>query len=256
MPRVVSLVPSMTETALGLGLGSDELVGRTSFCVHPRAAVRQIPPLGGTKTPRLRRILQLAPDLVLMDRDENRREDADVLRQAGIDLFVADVAHLDSVEELLLQLGERLGRPLEGKEAAARLAHAREPLGHRRSPPLRALPLVWHQPLMAVAPDSYCGALLREAGFEVPRLGPVRYPAVDIDGLAAARIDLLLLPDEPHRFTVAEGEALQAAIAARGAAAPLVRHLDGKDLFWYGVRTPAALGAMRQLARLVQAGGG
>ena len=80
----------------------------------------------------------------------------------------------------------------------------------------RAAALVWHEPLMAVGPNCYCGALLREAGFDVPRLGEGRYPQSPVDALAAANLDVLLLPDEPHRFTPAEGEGLRAAIAAQG----------------------------------------
>jgi ABC-type Fe3+-hydroxamate transport system substrate-binding protein len=48
-PRIVSLVPSLTELLFALGLGP-RVVGRTGFCVHPRDAVRAVPKVGGTSS--------------------------------------------------------------------------------------------------------------------------------------------------------------------------------------------------------------
>src|SRR5574341_2544746 len=81
--RIVSLCPSLTELVFDLGLG-DSLVGRTKFCVHPAPQVEEIEKLGGTKNPKIARIIELAPDIVLMNEEENRLEDAEALRAAGI----------------------------------------------------------------------------------------------------------------------------------------------------------------------------
>jgi ABC-type Fe3+-hydroxamate transport system substrate-binding protein len=254
MLRVVSLVPSLTETAFGLGLGPEEIVGRTSFCVHPQPLVREIPVMGGTKTPRMRRILALAPDLILMDRDENRHQDAVELQRAGIELFVADLPGAAEVEPMLLQLGERLGRAASAREQVRRLREAREAAALARSARrrIRCLPLVWHRPLMTAAPDRYCGGLLGEAGFEVPRVGDARYPEVTIEQIATLGVDLLLLPSEPHKFTAEEGEKLRESVLAAGGRPVRIRLIDGEDLFWYGVRTAPALAGLTELARELQ----
>ncbi|TFG91579.1 MAG: hypothetical protein E4H11_10640, partial [Myxococcales bacterium] len=85
--RIVSLVPSLSEALFALGLG-DRLVGVTDWCVHPRALVAPLPKVGGTKNPSLARIAELAPDLVLANREENRRRDVEALEARGIDVWV------------------------------------------------------------------------------------------------------------------------------------------------------------------------
>src|ERR671914_2210003 len=86
--RLVSLCPSLTELVFDLGRG-DDLVGRTKFCVHPAGRVERIESVGGTKNPKVARIVELAPDLVLLNEEENRREDADALAAAGVRCHVS-----------------------------------------------------------------------------------------------------------------------------------------------------------------------
>ena len=81
--RIVSLCPSLTELAFDLGRG-DELVGITDYCVHPANRVVSLEKVGGTKTPDVARIVALRPDIVLMNEEENRVEDADELHEAGV----------------------------------------------------------------------------------------------------------------------------------------------------------------------------
>ena len=81
--RIVSLCPSLTELVFDLGLG-DELVGVTKFCVHPSEGVAAIEKVGGTKDPKVERIVGLEPTVVLLNEEENRVEDADALRDAGV----------------------------------------------------------------------------------------------------------------------------------------------------------------------------
>ena len=102
-PRIVSLVPSSTETLLSLGA---PVTACTRFCEQPG-----IPHVGGTKNPDIERIIELAPDFVVMDREENRREDADTLAAAGIELFVSDVTTVDAAEQVVIDLADRAGRP-------------------------------------------------------------------------------------------------------------------------------------------------
>lgn len=71
-PRIVSLVPSLTETLFAFSLG-EAVVGRTGFCIHP-AEVRDLPKVGGTKDVRLERLFALEPTHVIANVDENRRE--------------------------------------------------------------------------------------------------------------------------------------------------------------------------------------
>ena len=140
-PRIVSLVPSLTELLFALQLG-DRIVGRTSFCVHPAPEVDEIPRIGGTKTPRLDKISALAPTHVLVNIDENRREDVEALAAAGVEPVVT---HPLSVDDNLA-LYELLGWVFERVELAEQLAGefraARQRLAEQRAqsePPRRAL---------------------------------------------------------------------------------------------------------------------
>ena len=81
--RIVSLCPSLTELVFDLGHG-DALVGRTKFCVHPADRVDRVEKVGGTKNPKIDRIITLAPDLVLLNEEENRREDAEALAMGPV----------------------------------------------------------------------------------------------------------------------------------------------------------------------------
>lgn len=235
--RVVSLVPSLTESAIGLGLGPDELLGRTAFCISPADIVAGIKVVGGTKTPSLRRVLALRPDVVLVDRDENRLEDAQALEAAGVPLFVADVAGPESVPTLLRGLGGAIGRGGEGAAAAKLLETTLCEFASQResgSPRGRAAILVWRDPWIAVAPDRYAAGMLRALGYEIPRLGDGPYPRVTLDDLAAARLDLIALPDEPYAFGDSDARELS-SVSPRF----LLGH--GQDLLWYGTRTAPAL---------------
>lgn len=229
--RVVSLVPSLTEavavTAPGL------LVGVTDWCSHPPGldAVR----IGGTKNPDLAAVLELRPDLVLANEEENRGPDLAALRRAGVDVLETEVRDLDQAFrelERVLVAGCSLPAPRwldEAREAWA----AAEPL-----PPLRAVVPVWRRPWMVLGRDTFAGDLLARLGVEnVYAAHAERYPRVPVEELRSVGAQAVVLPDEPYRFTADDGPE-----AFPGLPAALV---DGRHLTWYGpslVTAPAALG--------------
>lgn len=244
-PRVVSLVPSLTETALALGLDAGRLVGRTAWCVEPAEQLEAVPVVGGTKTPSLRSILKRRPDLVLLDREENRRETFEALEEAGIRTFVARVTQVADVPPMLEELGEALGRGEAGRAFAQEVLQTRQQVQESLAglgPGPLALPLIWHEPLMALARSRYGGDLVAQTGFRLPDLrDPGGYPRTTPGELAQAGVELLLLTSEPHEFTREEGEALADAVAAAGARRPRARLVDGQALTWFGARTAQGL---------------
>ncbi len=246
-PRVVSLVPSLTETVTALG-GAGLLAGRTAFCPRVRGAEGPVPAVGGTKTPDLERIVALRPDLVLLDRDENRREDAEALAKAGIELLVARVEDPADVPPLLRELGRRLGLP-RGDEEAAALEEALASLPAPPADPPRALVPAWRDPWILVARETYAGRLLGRLGLAVVPAGPPRYPRVPLGEAAALEPAVVLLPSEPYAFTRDAAAPLIDAVARRRAAPPRAVPVDGRDLFWYGTRTREALPRLAALLR-------
>ena len=238
--RIVSLCPSLTELVFDLGRG-DGLVGITRWCVHPRSGVETIEKVGGTKNPDVGRIVELAPDLVLLNREENRREDAAALSDAGLSCHVSMPRTAAETAEMVESIGEALGRDREGA-AIAKSIRRRAAAAERRAanrPPLRFAYLIWRRPWMAAGADTYAHALLELAGGTnvfADRAG--RYPEVEAADLAAAAPAVVLLSTEPFAFTSEHADELA---AASGLPRSIFRIADGEYLSWHGSRTPAGI---------------
>ncbi|WP_309054279.1 helical backbone metal receptor [Streptomyces sp.] len=234
--RVVSLVPSLTEAVAVSAPGV--LVGATDWCVRP--AGLDVVRIGGTKNPDVAAVTALAPDLVLANEEENRAPDLDALRAAGLPVLVTEIRTLDQglreLDRVLAACGTRT-RPrwLDEAESAWR---AVTPDG-----PRTAVVPIWRRPWMVLGRATFAGDLLARLG--VRNLygdHPERYPRVPLDELRAAAPDLVVLPDEPYRFTREDGPE-----AFPGTAAALV---DGRMLTWYG---PSLAEAPRALSRALRA---
>jgi len=235
--RIVSLCPSLTELVFDLGRG-DDLVGITQFCVHPEDRVGAVEKVGGTKNPKLARILELAPDLVLFNEEENRREDYDHLREAG--LAVLNSFPKDSLETaaMVREIGAALERAPEAEAIARDIEErtARVRAAAEGRAPVRFAYLIWRKPWMSVNADTFASALLSQAGgLNVFADEAERYPTIDLDRLAAAKPDLVLLCTEPFLFGP---EHVEEVAAATGLDPARVRIADGEYLSWHGSRTP------------------
>lgn len=243
-PRIVSLVPSLTELVCDLGL-ADCLVGRTAFCVHPERLLENVPRIGGTKTPKLERIIELAPTHVLVNVDENRREDAEWLADRVPVLVVTHPIEVEDHFELFARLGALWDRGAQARQLSLRLGDALDRLSVRSYDPIQLAYLIWSDPWMTIAPDTYIARMLARVGLiNVPVRGSVeRYPAVASERLAASDVSALLLSSEPCRFKVSDRRRLLALSAlgeARGPRIPILG-IDGEMCSWYGSRVIQAL---------------
>lgn len=241
--RVVSLVPSLTEAVAATGPGL--LVGATDWCTHP--ADLDVARIRGTKNPDVAAILELAPDLVLANQEENRLPDLDALRAAGVAVYVTDIRTVDGAVASLGRMLDACGLAEPGWLREARDAWAAvTPLEPRR----RAVVPIWRKPWMAVGSDTFTGAVLHRLGVDnVLADDPERYPRIDPKDLPEH--DLAVLPDEPYLFTADDGPE-----AFPGAPAVLV---SGRLLTWYGPSLveaarvlPAALVRSARHGRLVR----
>jgi ABC-type Fe3+-hydroxamate transport system substrate-binding protein len=216
--QVVSLVPSVTETLVEWGVVP---VACTRFCEQP-----DLRHVGGTKNPDVEAIVELHPDLVVMDREENRREDHDRLVEAGLDVLATAVVDLGDVEPTLRELARRVGAP------------APPPLPSRPAAPVssRAFVPIWRRPWMALGTPTYGTSLLRAMGIENVYLDRGAYPEVDLEDAAARGPDLVIAPSEPYPFA-------ERHVTELSSVAPVVL-VDGKDLVWWGARTGPAVGRL------------
>ncbi len=264
--RVVSLVPSITETLLAWEV---PVVACTRFCEQP--GLRTV---GGTKDPDVAAIVALAPDVVVVDREENRRDDADALRAAGVAVHVTHVTHIGQVEATLWALARAVGvdrarvaltpastsdRASTSTRASTRASSSDVPgsgpwLDLRPEPVwATAVVPIWRRPWMVLGPDTYGASVLEALGVRtVPADTAERYPSVDLAQLSApdpnapdlSAPDLVVLPSEPYPF--AERHLAEMHRLLPGSRGVLV---DGRDLLWWGVRTPAALARLRAVLR-------
>ena len=217
--RVASLVPSVTETLSAWGV---EPIACTRFCERPDLAH-----VGGTKNPDIAAIVALRPDLVVMDVEENRREDADALTAAGLTVVALHVDSLTGLPEQMVRLATAVGvdvPPLAIPEPPAAT--------------LRAVVPIWRRPWMTISGATYGSDLLRAIGVVNVFADTDRpYPEVTLDDMAARSPDVVLVPSEPYVFT-------DEHLTELSVVAPTLR-VDGQDLFWWGARTPAAIERLR-----------
>jgi ABC-type Fe3+-hydroxamate transport system substrate-binding protein len=229
--RVVSLVPSVTETLLDWDV---DVIACTRFCEQPA-----LTHVGGTKDPDVAAIVALQPDLVVLDREENRLEDARALIAAGLRVHVTHVRSLSDVPEMEAALAEIVG--------AARTVAGIESAGTVATPWITAFVPIWRRPWMTINAGTYGSSVLAHLGVENVFADHVdAYPVVEIADVVARRPGLVLLPSEPYRFG-----ARHATELTRWLPAVPIMEIDGRDLFWWGARTPAALVRLTEVLRAV-----
>jgi ABC-type Fe3+-hydroxamate transport system substrate-binding protein len=219
--RVVSLVPSLTESISRSAPGL--LVGATDWCTHP--AGLDVTRVGGTKNPDVPAVLELQPDLVVANFEENRPADLEALRAAGIAVWVtAPETVPDALASLARMLAAcRVGRPRWLDEAAAHWQASYD--GPRR----RAFVPIWRKPWMSLGRSTFAGDLLARLGIDhVHADAAERYPRVDLESTRALGVDLVVLPDEPYAFTPDRD-----LDAFAGWDVP-VAFVSGRHLTWYG----------------------
>lgn len=254
--RVMSLVPSITELLLDLGLSTREVIGRTDFCIHPRGVIDRIPAVGGTKSLSVDSVLALEPQLVIAGREENLREAVEELerRGNGLRVFVTDPTDFESAITMIREIGTLVGR---GVQAAALADHIVS-LSLRVDPPTRrsAIYLIWMNPFMTVAPGTFIDDMLKLAGYvnaiwpswlhgrEYKSPEAARYPEIKAADMAALKPRNILLSSEPYPFREDHVEQLRWELAVHDeefAEEVEIELVNGEYFSWYGSRMELAL---------------
>lgn len=222
--RAVSLVPSITESLRAWGV---DPIACTRYCEQP-----DLHHVGGTKNPDIDAIVALAPDVVLVDKVENRREDAEAMEARGLRVVAVDVRTLADVAGEMALIAREVGVDVSGIETETEAAST--VLGSKR-----AFVPIWRRPWMTIGPETYGSTLLEAIGIEnVFGDAPLDFPKTTLEEVAERRPDVVLVPSEPYEFS-------DEHLAELAPIAPVVR-VDGRDLFWWGVRTPDAIRRLRK----------
>ncbi|MCG2792660.1 MAG: helical backbone metal receptor [Weeksellaceae bacterium] len=222
--RIISLVPSITETLFDLGLTSDEIIGRTKFCIHPQELVKNVEIIGGTKNLNLDKIKSLKPDLIIANKEENVKEQVEELIK-DFKVLVTNVETLEDNYYLIKQLGH-----IFEKEENAQFFNLKTyevfdiPKLENR---LKVAYLIWKDPYMTVGGDTFISGILDELGFENWFKNQKRYPEIQLEDLKEA--DLIFLSSEPFPFKEKHISEIHNTCVNQK-----IMVVDGEAFSWYG----------------------
>ncbi len=226
--KIVCLVPSITEYLYALGLDS-EVIGITKFCIHPAEWFRTKKRIGGTKNINTNVILNLEPDLVIANIEENIKEQVDEIAQS-VPVLVTNIKTLDDAYKTLLQIAQIVDKEEKGieiiKEIKAKFSAIK-----KISKSMKVAYLVWQKPYMVVGGDTFISSMLEACGLKNKFQKEKRYTSVDLDQLKDC--DALLLSTEPYPFKDKHIKVLQNELQDKPNPIMLV---DGEMFSWYGSR--------------------
>lgn len=247
--RIVSLVPSITETLFALGAGAS-VVGVTRFCTHPPEQVAGLTKVGGTKNPDLEAILRLRPDVVILNEEENRREDFGWLEEHGLCVYVTAPRTVMDGIDMIDRLGRLTGRSEDGQRLAYALRQQTDRLATdlKHQPRLRVFCPIWRKPWMSFNAETYIDDMLWTCGGEnIFRAKAERYCTVSLDEVAAADPQVVVLPSEPYPFAAKHFVHLKPLAETVAGKMGHLYCVNGMALCWYG---PRIADGLTQLGRL------
>lgn len=224
---IVSLVPSLTELLFDLGLGH-RLVGRTRFCIHPKGSVEKVPIIGGTKNPRLDKIRSLNPDLIIANKEENRREDVEELEK-DFRVMVTEISTIEEAMFAIHDIGWSLGVQGPAKQMIETIRELMEQVP--AEPRMSSAYFIWRDPWMSIGSDTYIHAVMQHWNLENVYADKTRYPKTTLHELSLKKPEIILLSSEPYPFK--ENHIKEVGDACPGSNIVLV---NGEWFSWYGSR--------------------
>lgn len=265
--RVVSLVPSVTESLFDLGLGS-RVVGITDYCIHPAAQLKGLPRVGGTKDVRVQDVVNLQPDLVIANKEENTRAVVEALQAANVPVWVTFPETVREALDLLWDIIRRFDAPQQGHRLAAlEKVYEWAAAAAENAAPMPVFCPIWKGEgwWMTINGATYVSDLLRICGGQnvfaererryplaadldpdlpAPLQAPLadtRYPRVTLEEILAARPEVILLPSEPFAFGEAERDYWLQFSELPAVQNSRIHLVDGSLLTWHGTRLAKAL---------------
>lgn len=193
--KIISLVPSITETLFDFGLTADEVIGRTKFCIHPSDLVKNVEVIGGTKNLNIEKIRSLKPDLIIANKEENEKLQVEELMK-DFKVWVTDIETLEDTQDFIFDLGTLLNKENLALDFNRKIASVFTDI--KLSDSKKVAYLIWKNPYMTVGSDTFINEVLVRSGFENLFKDRTRYPEISVEELKDA--DLIFLSSEPFPF--------------------------------------------------------
>lgn len=239
--RIVSIVPSQTELLYHLEL-EESVKGITQFCIHPTHWQKEKTIIGGTKNLSIRKILDLEPDLIIANKEENRKEQVEKLKEF-CPVYVSDIRSINAAIEMISDIGRLCEKEILANQIALDIEVKFDNFKPENLKRERVAYLIWKSPIMVVGNDNFIHSLLEWAAWENAFENMERYPSLSIEDLKAAKPDRILLSTEPYPFTEADISYFKSMVPSAK-----VQLVDGERFSWYGSRmkqSPAYIHTIR-----------
>lgn len=240
--RIVSLVPSITELLFDLGL-SDQIVGRTKFCIHPKEPLKKVAKIGGTKNVNFERVAALKPDFIIANKEENQKEQIEYLSQ-HFPVWISDIATFEEAMDMINRLGIILGRAAAVKNIIKKSTEYLNELSTKNS--RKVAYLIWQKPYMTVGNDTYIHDMLKICGFENVFGEQTRYPIFTLAELKTSNPDIIFLSSEPFPFKQKHIDELQQEFPNTP-----IQLVDGEAFSWYGTRFLKTFSYLKEIAEKI-----
>jgi len=226
--RIISLVPSQTELLFDLGL-EEQIIGVTKFCVHPYDKVKSKTIIGGTKKFNLDKIRELKPDLIIGNKEENYPEGISIL-QKEFPVWMSDIISLPNAYAMMLDVARLSDREAMGTKMVEEIK-SKFSTFQSHSNSKRVAYLIWKNPLMVAAEETFIHEMLTVYGWTNVFAGQKRYPEVSMEEIKALEPDLIFLSSEPYPFSDQHVAEFQSFLPTSK-----VMLVDGEYFSWYGSR--------------------
>lgn len=224
--RIISLVPSQSEFLWDIGL-KNEIIGITKFCIHPGEMFSKVERIGGTKTLNIEKIRSLKPDLIIGNKEENEKEQIEIL-QKEFNVWMSDIYSLNDSLKMMDEIGKMTGREKESKKVIEKI---RSGFKDSKAPTFgKAIYLIWKDPFIAAGKNTFIDEMLSYCGFE-NAIKETRYPQITAEKISLIRPEYILLSSEPYPFAEKHIQELK-----RFCTDSKIILADGEFFSWYGSR--------------------
>lgn len=238
--RIISTVPSITETLFDFDLDRTEIVGRTKFCIHPTEKVFEIETVGGTKNLNLDKIKSLRPDLIIANKEENQKDQIEALMQ-DFNVWVTDIETLEDNEKFLTELGGKLHKQDLAERFNSEISNIFKNLSTEKRK--KAAYLIWNNPYMTIGSDTFIHHILNKIGFDNIFGNQKRYPKINTEDLKNA--EYILLSTEPYPFKEKHKKEFETLFPNSK-----IMIVDGEAFSWYGTHLTKVKNYLSELAQI------
>lgn len=238
--RIVSLVPSQTELLYDLGLG-EKVVGITKFCVHPKDLRRSKKMIGGTKTLKHDQIDLLNPDLIIANKEENSKEDVELLIMK-YPVYISDIYCLNDALVMIRDIGKITGTQGKAEAIVEEIVQERSVYSSKNAEKGDVAYLIWNNPIMIAGRNTFINSMLEEGGWTNAFEHLDRYPEIETADLIAANPAFVFLSSEPFPFKEKHIKELKEILPQSK-----ILLVDGELFSWYGSRLKHAFQYLNEL---------